>query len=150
MNKTAKALSSKLTMQLNELQLKIERIAQQLQALPAECKNTLRNINSASVLPNYILPEQEIARLRYILTEQKILERLEGQINLLETEKALFESEQLRIKTEIKRLESYQEKQHHLMQLQAVTKTEKMIDSWVNSQSPNAGFPWSSCEKSIV
>jgi hypothetical protein len=134
MNRTILAVSSKLTMQLNALHQKIEGINKQRQALSEECNNTHQNINNSSALPSLILPEQEVIRLRYLMTNQHSLNVLESKMQFLLAETTSLKSKHLQIKTQLKRLTTYQEKQQQFMNDQTRIKTEKFLDDWVNHQ----------------
>ncbi len=130
MSKTLDALSTKLTWQLNELTQSMSVIEQQLAVLEQEYQTSQQRIINASEIPTTILPEQEMARLQFILHEQEQQDTFNTRKTALNLELTTLQAKQLRLKTELKRLEQYQENQRHHSQQQTLLAQYKQADEW--------------------
>lgn len=130
MSKTLDALSTQLTWQLSELNQNISIIEQQLADLNQQYESGQQRIMNANDMPATILPEQEMARLQFILHQQQLLDKLNHTRETLRAELNVLQARQLRLKTELKRLELYQEQQRLHQKQQAVLTQYKQADEW--------------------
>ena len=71
MNKTLRALMTKLQWQLGELSQQLLPIEQQLAALEHQLFEHQQKITKAYAIPAFILPEREIARLHFMICQQQ-------------------------------------------------------------------------------
>ena len=130
MSKTLDALSTKLTWQLNELSQPMSVIEQQLVVLEQQVQTSQQHIINASEIPTTILPEQEMARLQFILHEQQQQDTFNTRKTALSSELTTLQAKHLRLKTELKRLEQYQDNQRQDLQQQALLTQYKQADEW--------------------
>lgn len=130
MNNTLQALSNKLSWQLNDLSLAILAIEQQLQMLETCYQSSENKIINASDIPSQILPEQEMARLNFILHEQQQQDEINNRKTALHSDLAKLQAKQLRLTTELKRLEHYQERQSIHLRQQNQLAQYNQADEW--------------------
>ena len=130
MSQTLRALSSKLKIQLSELYLNVQSIELKLADLENQYHESLQNISSASVIPEHLQPEQEMARLHFILCEQQNLDNLNATKTTLLTELNLLKEKHLRLNTELKRIEKYQENQRIIKKQHNELDQQKDRDEW--------------------
>lgn len=110
MNKTLSALMAKLTWQLNEVTRQLQAIDVQCLNLQEKFKDTERQTAEASAIP-ITHPEQELARLNFIIQHQRQYEDLSIEKKFLESRRSQLQARQSRLYTELKMLKKYQEKQ---------------------------------------
>lgn len=130
MSNSLDALSTKLNCQLTELSQSISIIEQQLEALDEQYQQSQQQIINASAISAKILPEQEMARLQYILHLQQQQDKLNTARADLKAELTTLQAKQLRLKTELKRLERYQDHQRDLLQQRTILAQYKQADEW--------------------
>lgn len=130
MSKALNALSSQLSWQLNDLNHHLLAIEQDLEALEQDYQTSQNKIIKASEIPLAILPEQEMARLHYMLHEQQQQDALNARKTALNSEYATLQAKQLRLKTELKRLQHYQERQENIMKQEIQLRQYQQADEW--------------------
>lgn len=131
MNKTLRALLTQLECQRNALNQQLLAIEQQLLNLEQKCQESQQKISNSCTIPAIILPEQEMARLHFILREQQYQDDWSGQKTALHAQKAVLKSRQIRLNTELKLLEHYQDQQLKQTQRQALLTQQNKSDEWV-------------------
>lgn len=124
------ALSNQLIWQLSDLSSRISIIEEQLLSLERQYQSSQQHIISASDIPTTILPEQEMARLQFILKQQQEQDKLNTSKIDLNAELTMLQKKQMRLKTDLKRIELYQSKQHQQLRQQALTEQYKQADEW--------------------
>ncbi len=131
MNNTLRALASKLSWQINALEQRLNTIQQQLTALEQQIEAHHQTISEASVISEHIRPEQEMARLHFLLCEQTKIDQLNAVHITLQTEKNELITKQLRLRTELKQLERYEARKQIHQQQQMILNEQKNTDEWV-------------------
>jgi hypothetical protein len=131
MNNTLRSLASKLSWQINALEQRISIIHQQLTELEIQRQVQQQTISEASAISAIIHPEQEMARLHFLLCEQTKHDHLNASYTALQTEKNELLSKKLRFQTELKQLEKYVDRQDIQRQQQVLLNEQKNTDEWV-------------------
>lgn len=131
MNQSLQALMTKLNWQLNELNLQMQEVQAQLQSVNQHIQEIDDKVSKASLNSLTINPELEINRLNFVtqLHEQKDQWLSESRSHL-EAENKLKEKIQ-RVKTELKMLEKYLEKEKTSQQEQQKKSEDNAMDEWV-------------------
>lgn len=131
MNQPLNALMSKLNWQLNELNLHLHESQTQSQSLTAQIQAIDGLINQARPKSLVINPELEMNRLNFMTQEANKKDELSAELkNHQDVESKLKEKIQ-RVKTELKMLEKYLEREessHHEQQKKA---HDNALDEWV-------------------
>lgn len=131
MNKPLTALTTKLTWQLNILyeqfqvvQNQIHELEQQLQSLETQIKNAY----PVSIIIN---PELEMNRLNFIVQQGEKKVELTDRLKNKQYEENILKEKIQRIKTELKILENYIEREELSKKKQEKKKQDDLIDEWV-------------------
>ncbi|MDI9817552.1 MULTISPECIES: hypothetical protein [unclassified Legionella] len=125
------ALMNKLTWQLNDLVQELHSIDEQYTTLQTALLNTKQQVDNACSTPAIINPEQEIIRLNFIIQQQQKYEKLTIEIKAIESQRTQLQARQLRLNTELKMLEKYQERQSALTRQKLAGVEQHAIDEWV-------------------
>lgn len=131
MNKTLIALMNKLSWQLNEVSQTLQTIINEqanLQEADAELQKQLQKACATTAI---IYPEQEITRLHFIMHKQQEREHLKLEMKELEAQQAQLEERKIRLHTELKMLDRYQEKQQEKALANEISQQQNTIDEWV-------------------
>lgn len=130
MSHALESLSKKLTWQLHDLNGLIQDIKQRIKRVESEflaCDEKIKQVNQ---IPEHILPEQEMARLQFILHQQQQQDNLSTQKIDLTAQYDVLQAKQLRLKVELKRIETYQQQQNESRRQQAQIAQYKQDDEW--------------------
>lgn len=131
MNKSLKALMSKLNWQLNELNLHLHAAQSQVHALSAQIQTIEQQLNQARPKSLLINPELEMSRLNFVTQEANKKEELSAELkNHQDRENNLKERIQ-RVKTELKMLEKYLEREASSDHEQQKKAQDNALDEWV-------------------
>lgn len=131
MNKTLDALNSKLTWQLNEISQHLQTNAEELTKLQERLDAMQTKIHKGYVIPAIINPEQEIARLNFIVHHQQEQDYLKLEKKELNLRHSQLQERQLRLNSELKMLEKYQEKQQKIEEKTRQALQQHANDEWV-------------------
>lgn len=131
MNKTLKALSTKLKWQLNDLCLQLQTVEQQLAKITKQSLDNRKRIDNACHIPAIIVPEQEIARLHFIISQQQSLDDLKIEQQHLKSKKESLQLRQKRLNIELKMLEKYQLTQRESKHTAALKTQQNDSDEWI-------------------
>lgn len=131
MNRTLTALMIKLSEQLNNTQDQLDKIKEQIQSLQQELQITQEKVQAACTLSGSIQPEQEIARLNFIIQNQQQIDVLVLQKKTLEAHYLQNQERQVRLNSELKMLQHYQEKQQKSTEQKIALSQQQAIDEWV-------------------
>ena len=112
------ALTQKLTWQLYELDKQLSSFDEQLALLDQKTQENQQKIIGSSEIPACILPEQEMARLNFMLIQQKQQDDYTTQKKTLLSQRELIKERHIRLKTELKMIEKHQaaKQKHELLQ----------------------------------
>lgn len=134
MNQSLNALMTKLNWQKNELSIHLQaaeserlKVLQQLQELE-------HKLTQSCVAPIIINPEFEINRLNFIAQQHEKKEEL---MMILKHHQALeikLKDKLQRVKTELKMLEKYLEREQHTQQVHQKKVQEQAMDEWVTQK----------------
>lgn len=138
MSKTLHALMTKLQWQINEILQHVQSLNQSLEQLEKEMQVIQQAIDKAYVIPSVIRPEQEIARLHFIIGQEQQQEKLKGEKNHLISQKNNLENRKNRLNIELKMLERHQEKQSQKKHRDLLTSQQNFSDEWVLQQRTKA------------
>lgn len=130
MNKTLCALMKKLQWQLNELNQQQGLIEQKVALLEKKITDNQKKLHEASSISAFILPEQEIARLNFMVRQQEDQETIKANKVALISEKTNLESRKKRLTIELKMLEKYQQNQLMLQEKQSNLIQQNNADEW--------------------
>ncbi|RAP36958.1 hypothetical protein B1207_05880 [Legionella quinlivanii] len=130
MNQALTSLMTRLKSQLEELNTEQLALKEKIRTLDKAALLIKSRLLDALKIPACILPEQEISRLHFIISEQQKHDDLQNQ--KMDYEKLLFSYQEshLRLSTELKLLRKYQDRreQNEKKTLQLVL--EKEMDDW--------------------
>ncbi|USQ13091.1 flagellar FliJ family protein [Legionella lytica] len=131
MNKSLAALMTKLNWQLNELNLQLHEVQNQLEKVRQEMESLDKQIQQAGINSLTINPDFEINRLNFITQRHEKKEELNMALKQhQDTERSVQEKMQ-RIKTELKMLEKYLEREQTERQEQQKKAENNALDEWV-------------------
>ncbi len=131
MNQTLQALSSKLSYQLNELNQAIRLITEKITRLEMQFQLGQQIILDANqALTTHLIPEQEMARLHYILSAQQHQDNLHTQQHTLLAERDLLEKKRQRLHIECKQFERYMQAQQNKIQQFKAKIQQHQADEW--------------------
>ncbi len=131
MNKALCALMTKLKWQLNEVQQQMLTLEIQLKQIEERLQENQHNIFNASLPSSFILPEREIAGLHYIMNQQQQQDELKVCKAELLAEQDKLKIRKIRLDTELKMLEKYQDNQLKASQQQALVIQQNTTDEWI-------------------
>jgi chromosome segregation ATPase len=131
MNKTLIALMNKLSWQVNEVSQVLQTINDEqgsLQKTHAELQEQLQKACATTVIIN---PEQEIARLHFIMHKQQEQDHLTLRMKELEAQQAQLKKRKIRLDIELKMLDRYQEKQQEKALENEILLQQNANDEWI-------------------
>lgn len=128
------ALSRKLTGQRQILRQKLQSIEQLIANYDQKIQDNQQKILNPCTMSASIQPEQEMARLRFMLNQQTKQESLTSEKKALEQERVLFNARDLRLNRELKMIEKVQQS-HLLARQQTAQRTaQHRVDEWALQQ----------------
>lgn len=131
MNKSLNALMKKLEWQLDELNLHLVEADQQSVQLHQQIQTLNKQMNQNNTNALFINPDLEINRLNFITQLLQKKEEFNIQLkNNQEIENKLKEKIQ-RVKTELKMLEKYLQREASQQQIQQRKTQENAMDEWI-------------------
>ncbi len=131
MNQPLNALMRKLNWQLNELNLHLHESQTQSQSLTEQIQAIDDHINQARPKPLVINPDLEMSRLNFMTQEANKKDELSAELkNHQDVESKLKEKIQ-RVKTELKMLEKYLEREESSHNEQQKKAHDNALDEWV-------------------
>jgi predicted nucleic acid-binding Zn-ribbon protein len=131
MNQPLNALMRKLNWQLNELNLHLHESQTQSQSLTEQIQEIDDHINQARPKPLVINPDLEMSRLNFMTQEANKKDELSAELkNHQDVESKLKEKIQ-RVKTELKMLEKYLEREESSHNEQQKKAHDNALDEWV-------------------
>lgn len=131
MNQSLNALMSKLNWQLNELNLHLHATQSQVHALSEQIQALDQLLNQTRPKSLLINPELEMSRLNFVTQEANKKEELCAERKNHQVEADKLKEKIQRVKTELKMLEKYLEREassHHEQQKKA---QDNALDEWV-------------------
>ena len=131
MNKTLYALMTKLQWQLSEITQQLIPIEQQLDTLEQQLIENKKKVEEAFAIPAFILPERDISRLHFMMSQQQKHDRLNTEKHVFMSRKATLNARQTRLNIELKMLEKYQHNQSKTKQQHLLLKQQNLSDEWV-------------------
>lgn len=111
MNKSLVALISKLQWQLAEIRQYLQENNEKKALLQSKLEELKNQIQQGYTTPSQINPEQEMARLNFIIKNQQSYENLLVEKKEIEWQGSQIKEREIRLKKELKMLDIYQEKQ---------------------------------------
>lgn len=130
MNKTLKAMMIKLSWQHDELLTQLHHLDASRQKTIDALNAVQLTISQSKVTLNTINPEVEINRLNFITFNYQQHDELRLRLNEYDTQKLRLDEQFKRIKTELKMLEHYTERQTNDLKQQQMKKEEHAMDEW--------------------
>ena len=131
MNQSLNALMTKLNWQQNELTLHVQAAESESLKVVQQLKDLEQKLNQSCVAPLIINPEFEINRLNYITQQHEKKEELEMILKSHQALETKLKDKLQRIKTELKMLEKYLEREKRKQQEQQNKMQEQALDEWV-------------------
>jgi len=138
MNKTLRALMTKLQWQLSELSQQLVPLEQQLATLEQQLDENQQKVIKACVIPAFILPEREIARLHFMIHQQQQQDELNTTKTALLSQQATINSQKIRLNIELKMLEKHQEGQLKNKRRQMILTQQNENDEWILQRQETA------------
>lgn len=138
MNKTLQALMTKLQWQLTDLDNQLHALDQQLDHLELLMSDNQKKIDNACETPAFIVPEKEIARLNFIITESQRQDSLSLSKTELLSQKDRLATRKVRLNIELKMLEKHQSNQQGNERLKGIAAEQKNADEWALQQKEPA------------
>ncbi|KTD25834.1 hypothetical protein [Legionella maceachernii] len=131
MNKTLVALMNKLSWQLNEVEQLSQAINEEQKSMQQSLHHLQQQIHQACATSALIIPEQEIARLNFIIQKQQRLEELSIENKAIETRLSQLNERKIRLQTELKMLEKYQGKLRKESLKKEIISQQNANDEWI-------------------
>ncbi|MDR3501308.1 MAG: flagellar FliJ family protein [Legionella sp.] len=131
MNQSLSALMTKLNWQLNELNLQLLETQNQLQKVRQEREALDEQIQQAGVNSLTINPDFEISRLNFITQQHEKKEALNMTLKQHQDTEQNVQEKMQRIKTELKMLEKYLEREQAELKEQQKKAENNALDEWV-------------------
>jgi hypothetical protein len=128
MTNSMHALITKLSWQLQEVNQGLEALSNTLKAIQDKQQANAQEIQQARASTALMNPEQEIARLNFIMRCQQNQDRLDLEKKDLVAQQLHLNARQLRLSTELKMLEKYQLQQQRYQQQEANGRAQKNSD----------------------
>ncbi|KTC68308.1 hypothetical protein Lbir_2910 [Legionella birminghamensis] len=130
MNLALSSLMNKLKKQIEALNNEQLTVREKIKTLEMEAVGIKAELAKALEIPAHIIPEQEISRLNFVIARQQQYDDL--QMRAMDYEKllAIFQERHLRLKTELKTLEKYRERNALKEKKAAESIAEKEMDTW--------------------
>lgn len=130
MNKTLKAMMIKLSWQRDELLTQLHFVNASRQKTIDTLNAVQLTISESKLTLNKINPEVEINRLNFISSNYLQQDELRVRLNEYDAQKLRLDEQFARIKTELKLLEQYTERQAKYLKQEQVKKEEQAMDEW--------------------
>ncbi len=131
MNKTLNALMIKLKWQLTEVQQQLAVKLKEINEVDAQLHAIVQRMLKASSTPSVILPEKEIASLHFIMAQQQQHDEHRSNKVALMSEQEKLQTKKIRLDTELRMLEKYQERQLKIRIQQDVSREQYQTDEWI-------------------
>lgn len=131
MNQSLSALMTRLTWQNNELTIHLQAAEQESLIVMQQIKELEQNLEHSSIPPRIINPELEINKLNFLTQQQEKKEEL---MMILRNHQAVItklKDKLQRIKTELKMLEQYTEREQQTLNEQLLKTQEQALEEWV-------------------
>ncbi|MGL6029520.1 MAG: hypothetical protein ACRC0M_07030, partial [Legionella sp.] len=130
MNKTLKAMMIKLSCQQDELLTQLHFVNASRQKTIDTLNAVQLTLSESKLTLNKINPEVEINRLNFISSNYLQQDELRVRLNEYDAQKLRLDEQFARIKTELKLLEQYTERQAKYLKQEQVKKEEQAMDEW--------------------
>lgn len=130
MNKTLKAMMIKLSWQQDELLTQLHFVNASRQKTIDTLNAVQLTISESKLTLNKINPEVEINRLNFISSNYLQQDELRVRLKEYDAQKLRLDEQFARIKTELKLLEQYTERQAKYLKQEQVKKEEQAMDEW--------------------
>lgn len=130
MNKTLKAMMIKLSWQRDELLTQLHFVNASRQKTIDTLNAVQLTLSESKLTLNKINPEVEINRLNFISSNYLQQDELRVRLNEYDAQKLRLDEQFARIKTELKLLEQYTERQAKYLKQEQVKKEEQAMDEW--------------------
>lgn len=131
MNQSLTALMTRLNWQNNELSVHLQAVENESQLVRKQIKDLEEKINQSCISSLIINPDLEINRLNFLTQQQEKKDEL---LMILKNHQALeqkLKDKLQRVKTELKMLEQYIEREQLLLKEQQIKAQEHMLEEWV-------------------
>ena len=130
MNKTLLALMTQLTSQINTVKVRIQEENIVKNQLVLQMEEDKKAIEDANITPYHINPEQEMARLSFVLKKHDMHAKTTIQLKEQEICITHLENKLIRLKTEVHLLEKYQTREDEKKMKEILTKESNAQDAW--------------------
>ncbi|CAM2806706.1 hypothetical protein [Legionella worsleiensis] len=134
MSKTLKALMTRLNWQTNEVSLELHNTEHESRMVEQQIKELEQKISQTCITSININPELEINKLNFLTQQQEKKEELQMILKNHQTLEAKLKEKLLRIKTELKMLERYLEREEQTAKKHQVKAQENALEEWVLQQ----------------
>ena len=131
MNSSLTALLTKLSWQQNELSLQLKTVEKDIVGIKQNLDELVQKINHYSAPPLIINPEMEINKLNFITQKHEQKENLLIQLKNGHSLENQLKDKIQRVKTEVKMLQKYLDREANLEQQQMNKVQEHSIEEWV-------------------
>lgn len=138
MNKTLQALMTKIQWQRNELNQQIQTLEKQMGDLRQQWNHSRQRTEQACAQPARLVPEQEMARLNFMICQQQQQDELQVRQQGLQEQQALLSIKKHRLDTELRMLEKYQGKQQEQQRQQGLLAEQHRADEWTLQRGEQA------------
>ncbi|KTD51319.1 hypothetical protein [Legionella quateirensis] len=131
MSQTLTALMTRLTWQNNELSIHLQAAENESRIVMQQIQELEHLINQSCIASISINPDLEINKLNFLTQQQEKKEEL---LMILKNHQALeakLKDKLLRIKTELKMLEHYMEREEQASRQQHIKSQENTLEEWV-------------------
>ncbi len=128
------ALFTCLKWKLHDLTNQQTTLRKKLEHLNHNIKENTQHIRTASAIPKFILPEQEIARSHFLNHQQILLDQLHVQKDSLLSEQTSLINQHIHLKYQQKRLEKHQLTKQHQKKRLLLQKEQNNRDEWALQQ----------------
>lgn len=131
MNHSLTALMTKLTWQYNELGAHLQAAERESFKVTQQLQELEQKLNQSCVAPIIINPDFEINRLNFITQQHEKKEELAMNLKTHQTLETTLKDKVQRVKTELKMLEKYLDRERRTQQEQQRKAQEHALDEWV-------------------
>ncbi|MGQ3891452.1 hypothetical protein [Legionella sp. CNM-4043-24] len=130
MSKTIRALMTKIQWQISGEQQRLEQLVTEKKALQLQLNDSRARTEQACAQPARLLPEQEMARLNFMMNQQPQQARLQSQIEERQVHHRQITEKIRRLNMELHLLETYQEKQSAKARQSRLNAEQNRADEW--------------------
>lgn len=130
MSKTIRALMTKIQWQISGEQQRLEQLVTEQKALQLQLNDSRARTEQACAQPARLLPEQEMARLNFMMNQQQQQARLQSQIEERQAHHRQITEKIRRLNMELHLLETYQEKQCAKARQSRLNAEQNRADEW--------------------